>query len=147
MTPESAQAALKLAPLDLSQFDRHTPGDWIVEFDRHETWPQRVITTNKDYHHKYRLIAPHSNDALATTFNGDSGQHYLVTHKEESANYRLIAAAPRLLDELRRTRDERDALNEAFTTQSEWHATQALRIDVLEAALKALDDARQVLNG
>ena len=98
MTDHDAQTALRLAPLGLEQFEGHTPGEFLFGMSGDGPYVYFV----DDHGEKYTL-------AIC-----GYGLGYGDT-AEDSANFRLFAASPRLLDELRRTREERDALRDEQT--------------------------------
>ena len=118
MTPADAQAALKLAPLDLEQFDDLLGATLVSD----------AIHIGEDYALHEIFVSPEDGGRLllgCTIAKNGAAYAWCVTDF-----LRLILAAPRLLAELRRTREERDA----YITE----LREVVRQRELRSALKAL---------
>ncbi len=94
-------------PLDLAQFEGHTPGPWHVpfgDFDYDNDGSRRLLygDPNADIYGRVGTIATQAKRKP----RGKNATRYDAPDAERDANSRLLAAAPALLAECKRQRAE-----------------------------------------
>jgi len=120
-------------PLDLSQFEGHTKGPWkLIETDEgHEIRMASAISSPGCYTSHHLIEYEHG------SFPDTGHPDWQV--QEAFANARLIAAAPAMIDEIRRLRAERDSFRDQLaTTCGQWKAERDAhrwRVAALEAEI------------
>lgn len=124
-------------PLQASGSDREQAGEMDLSvFEGHTEGPWRIFSTNAA--RESEIVGPNHGDGreewIADTF--DFGNN------ESLANARLIAAAPRLLSELKRTREE--VQNQKLFGVSQMNEIRSLNSQVATLQARVADAEREV---